>query len=52
MLSLANKKDGDFQGGIIVSNNDFKKILLNDDGDKYKQIIEERVLMYSFVHDE
>ena len=52
MLSLANKKDGEFQGGIIVSNNDFKKVLMNDEGDRYKQIIEERVLMYSFVHDE
>jgi ribonuclease ZC3H12 len=45
ILHLAFRKNG-----IIVSNYDFKKV--NFDGDRYKELIEERVLMYNFVHDE
>lgn len=44
MLQLAERTQG-----IIVSNSDFKKVL--NEGDKFKTIIEERVLMYSFISD-
>jgi hypothetical protein len=45
MLRLALTKSG-----IIVSNDDFKRYL-NNSHEEYKQIIEERVLMYSFIDD-
>lgn len=41
-LKLAESK-----GGIIVSNNNFKKFLNHND--EFKLVIEERVLMYSFI---
>lgn len=43
-LQLAESKKG-----IIVSNNNFKKYLNHNE--EFKQVIEERVLMYSFIDD-
>lgn len=37
-------------GGVIVSNNDFKKYL-NHQYEDFKKVIEQRVLMYSFIDD-
>ena len=34
--------------GIIVSNDNFKRFI-NQNGEEFKQVIEERVLMYSFI---
>jgi ribonuclease ZC3H12 len=34
-------------GGVIISNNNFKKYLNHND--EFKLVIEERVLMYSFI---
>lgn len=44
ILNFALNKDG-----IIVSNDNFKKYMNDSEG--YKQVIEERVLMYSFIDD-
>ena len=39
------------KSGIIVSNDNFKRFLNNNTEDNFKQVIEERVLMYSFIDD-
>ena len=36
-------------GGIIVSNDNFKRFI--NQSEEFKQIVEERVLMYSFIDD-
>ena len=36
-------------GGIVVSNDNYRELI--NEKPKYKEVIEERILMYSFVND-